>query len=131
MSNATVVDLDAELADRVEHAVVRRRLLEQAADRGVDVVERGFLGALERVGVGAGDDVRLLALVHVGVGELVRAVGDDLAVVDVDAQVGAVVADDAQPVGHRVEVDRRRACRASAWFRASTSSSPCRWRGRR
>ena len=101
------VDLDAELADRVEHAVVRRRLLDQRADRGVDVVERGFLGALHRVGVGAGDDVRLLALVHVGVGELVRAVLRDLAVVDVDAEVGAVVAHHAQPVGHRVEVDGR------------------------
>src|ERR1043166_8525015 len=43
------VDLDAELADRVECAVIRRRLLDQPADRDVDVVERGLLGALERV----------------------------------------------------------------------------------
>ncbi len=34
--------------------------------RRVDVVERRLLGALHRVGVGAGHDLRRLALVHVG-----------------------------------------------------------------
>jgi len=56
---------DAELADRVEHAVVRRCLLDQAGDGAVDIEQRRLLGALERVDVGAGDDVGLLALVHV------------------------------------------------------------------
>ena len=87
------IDLDAELADRVERAVIRRRLLDQPADRGVDVVERGFLGTFDRIGIGAGDDIGLLTLVHVGVGELVRAVGGDLAAAvkgRVQAPIGVV-----------------------------------------
>ena len=126
MSNATLSALMPSLPTALSDAVVRRRLLDQRADRGVDVVERGLLGALERVGVGAGDDLRLLALVHVGVGELVVAVLGDLAVVDVDAQVGAVVAHQAQPVGRRIEVDRRPRARRQHWSRAWTSWSPCR-----
>ena len=45
---------------------------------------------------------------HVGLGEAQAAVLRHGAVVDVDAQIGAVGADHAQPVGDRVEVDRDR-----------------------
>src|SRR5262249_19278365 len=44
----------AERPHRVEHAVIGRRLGDQRPGRGVDIVKRRPLGALPRIGVGAG-----------------------------------------------------------------------------
>ena len=98
----------SELADRVERAVVGRCLLDHHAGGGVHVVERGFLGAGETVGVGGGRDLGLLALVGVRVGILELAVDRRLAVIDVDAQAHAGAGEDAQAVGSGIEVDRER-----------------------
>src|SRR5262249_23467291 len=100
------VTFHAMRTDSVEDAVVRRRLLDQGAGGGVDVVEAGFLRALHRVDVGAGGHLRHFALVDVRIGELQLPVFRHLAVVDVDAQVGSVAADQPHAVGNGIEVDR-------------------------
>src|SRR5262249_7590288 len=69
------------------------------------IVERRRLGALPRIGVGAGYDLRGLAGVGVAVLVFVRAVDGRLPVVDVDPQASAVGAHHPQPVGHWIEVD--------------------------
>ncbi len=98
---------NAELADRFQRAVVGLRLLDQRADRGVDVVERRLLGLAEGVRVGGRYDRGLLAFVHVALLEGEADVLGHLAALDVDAQVGAVGAHEAQLVGHRIEIDDR------------------------
>ena len=91
----------------LQHAVVGRALQHQRAGAAVDMEQLGALGALGRVGVGAGRDHRLLAVVGVGGVVVQRLVDGGRAIVDIDAQALAVGGDDAQPVGGRVEVDDR------------------------
>ena len=97
----------AHRAARLQHAVVGRALQHQRAGAAVDMEQLGALGALGRVRVGAGGDHGLFAIVGVGRVVVQRLVDRGGAIVDVDAQALAVGADDAQPVGGRVEVDDR------------------------
>ncbi len=62
-------------------------------------------GAGDAVGVGDADDRRRRAAERVHRGEVDRRVLDHRAVVDVGGEVGAVAADQAQPIPGRVEVD--------------------------
>jgi len=95
----------AQRSHRIEHAVIRRSLGHQHSGCGIDVVERRRLGALPRIGVGAGHDFGRLAGIGVAVLVLVRAVDHRFPVIDIDAQAGAVRSHHAQPIGHRVEID--------------------------
>src|SRR5262249_61420883 len=61
---------------------------------------------LQEIWVGARHDPRSLARVDIAFLVFVRAVDDGLAVVDIDAQAGAVGTHKAHTVGDRVEINR-------------------------
>ena len=94
-------------AARLENAVIGRALQHQRAGAAVDMEQLGALGAFGRVGIGAGGNRGLLALVGVGGIVVQRLVDRCRAIVNIDAQALAIGADDAQPIGGRVEVDDR------------------------
>src|SRR5205085_11660237 len=119
--------VDAERADRVERAVVRRVLDNEPVETVINIVERRRGRAGEVVGVGRAGDVRRLALVWIAGSKTERAVGAyHRARVRVEAQVLTRVADEPDTINRRVEINaelcaakgRRERCAADLRGRA-------------
>jgi len=49
--------LDAELADRLQGAVIRLGLIDQRANGSVDIIHHRLFGLADRIGIGGSNDV--------------------------------------------------------------------------
>ena len=92
MSKASLVRLDAELADRTQHAIIGRRLLDQTTDRGIDIEQRRSSFAPSPNGTAQAPATMSgfspLCICRVGI--FAVAVLGNLAVLDIGAQAHAV-----------------------------------------
>ena len=97
---ATSVGVHAQRPDHGQRAGIGRVLQDQVIGAAVDPVQRRRPRARRAVRVGRRH--------HIGIGRVQRGIHGDVAGVGMDPQVLVGVADHAQPVHHRIEIDAER-----------------------